>query len=139
MSPYNYDPPVHKVDDKDIAQVLPDMVGVWNSPVCLEGSPGRCHPQRRKAKAYPGKLQSYCPHTTPRQSVRETREKQVSMRNEEYSVCQVGFQKGRGCMEHVVRLSEHVKKALTAGLTNVATFFDTTRQAPRQNASPGYH
>ena len=27
-------------------------------------------------------------------------------------------------MEHVVRLSEHVKKALTAGLTTVATFFD---------------
>ena len=45
-----HDPPVHGADDKDAAQVLPDMLGVWNGPVCLEGSPGRCHPQRRKAK-----------------------------------------------------------------------------------------
>ena len=37
------------------------------------------------------------------------------------------FRKGRSCMEHVVRLSEHVKKALTAGLTTVAAFCDIKR------------
>ena len=42
-------------------------------------------------------------------------------------VCQAGFRKGRNCMEHVVRLSEHVKKALTGGRTTVATFFDIKR------------
>ena len=42
-------------------------------------------------------------------------------------VCQAGFRKGRSCMEHVVRLSEDVKRALTAGLTTVATFFDIKR------------
>ena len=31
-----YDPPVHRVDDKDTAQVLPDMLGVWNGPAWKE-------------------------------------------------------------------------------------------------------
>ena len=42
-------------------------------------------------------------------------------------VCQAVFRKGRNCMEHVVRLSEHVKKALTGDRTTVATFFDINR------------
>ena len=39
-------------------------------------------------------------------------------------LCQAGFRRGRSCMEHVVRLTEHVKKALAAGNTTVATFFN---------------
>ena len=41
--------------------------------------------------------------------------------------CQAGFRKGRNCMEHVVRLTEHVKKGLTGNRTTVATFFDIKR------------
>ena len=64
-----------------------------------------------------------------------------------FPVCQAGFRKGRNCMEHVGRLSEHVKKALTGGRTTVATFFDISDsfwhslacQAPRQDADSGHH
>ena len=46
------------------------------------------------------------------------------------TVCQAGFRKGRNCLGHVVRFSEHPnisKKALTGGRTTVATFFDLKR------------
>ena len=39
-------------------------------------------------------------------------------------LCQAGFRRGRSCMEHVVRLTEHVKKTLVVHDTTVATFFD---------------
>jgi ribonuclease HI/exonuclease III len=42
-------------------------------------------------------------------------------------LCQAGFRRGRSCMEHVVRLTEHVKKTLAARDTTVATFFDIKR------------
>ena len=46
-------------------------------------------------------------------------------------VCQAGFRKGRSCIEQVVRLTEHVKRAFVnggkMGSTIVATFFDIKR------------
>lgn len=42
-------------------------------------------------------------------------------------VCQAGFRRGRSCMEHVVRLVEHVKKAFTRNHSVAATFFDIKR------------
>jgi ribonuclease HI len=39
-------------------------------------------------------------------------------------VCQAGFQKRRSCMEHVVHLVEHAKRAITNRQTTVTTFFD---------------
>ena len=41
--------------------------------------------------------------------------------------CQAGFRKHRNCMEHVVHLVEHAKRALNNGQTTVATFFDIKR------------
>ena len=42
-------------------------------------------------------------------------------------IAQAGFRKGRNCMEHVVNLVEHVKRASCNGQTTVATFFDIKR------------
>ena len=38
--------------------------------------------------------------------------------------CQAGFKKGRGCADHIVRLSSHIKKASAKGHPTIATFFD---------------
>lgn len=40
---------------------------------------------------------------------------------------QAGFRKGRNCMEHVVRLTAHAKRALTRNRILMATFFDIRR------------
>ena len=39
-------------------------------------------------------------------------------------ILQAGFRKGRGCTDHIVRLSSHIKKASARGLPTMATFFD---------------
>lgn len=41
--------------------------------------------------------------------------------------CQAGFRKNRRCMEHVVHLVEHVKRATCNNQTTVVTFFDIKR------------
>ena len=40
---------------------------------------------------------------------------------------QAGFHHARSCMEQVVRLVEHAKKAMINNETTVATFFDIKR------------
>lgn len=37
---------------------------------------------------------------------------------------QAGFQRGRGCTDHLVRLSSHIKKSSAKGHPTMATFFD---------------
>lgn len=38
--------------------------------------------------------------------------------------CQAGFRRGRSCIEHVVRLVEHVKKSMSHNRSTAAIFFD---------------
>ena len=40
---------------------------------------------------------------------------------------QSGFQRGRGCSDHVVKISAHVKKALAKRRTVLAAFYDVQR------------
>nr|KAG5702169.1 hypothetical protein BaRGS_033881 [Batillaria attramentaria] len=42
-------------------------------------------------------------------------------------LCQAGFRKGRGCMEHVARLTSEIKKAMVNKHSVVTTFFDIKR------------
>ena len=42
-------------------------------------------------------------------------------------VLQAGFQRGRGCSDHIVKLSAHVKKALAKRRTTLAAFYDVHR------------
>ena len=87
-------------------------------------------PKRGKTKTSPNKLQAYCSNSAPRQSLRKTDQKQTGVppRKTGHTSSMPGrFRTGRNCMEHVIRLSEHVKKALTGGRTTVTTFFDIKR------------
>ena len=45
----------------------------------MEGRLGHCYPQRGKTKTFPNKLQAYCSNSAPRQSVRETDQKQTGV------------------------------------------------------------
>jgi ribonuclease HI/exonuclease III len=42
-------------------------------------------------------------------------------------LCQAGFRKNRSCIEHVVHLVEHAKRAISNKQTTVTTFFDIKR------------
>ena len=42
-------------------------------------------------------------------------------------VCQAGFRKGRSCTDHIVKLTAHMRKAISAKRTLLATFFDVKR------------
>lgn len=42
-------------------------------------------------------------------------------------VCQAGFRKGRSCTDHIVKLTAHMRKAISSNRTLLATFFDVKR------------
>ena len=42
-------------------------------------------------------------------------------------VCQAGFRKGRSCTDHIVKLTAHMRKAISSNRTMLATFFDVKR------------
>ena len=42
-------------------------------------------------------------------------------------VCQAGFRKGRSCTDHIVKLTAHMRKAISTNRTLLATFFDVKR------------
>jgi ribonuclease HI len=57
----------------------------------------------------------------------KVRLEQMLENNNIIPTCQAGFRKNRRCMEHVVHLIEHVKRATCNKQTTVATFFDIKR------------
>ena len=51
-------------------------------------------------------------------------------------VCQAGFRKGRNCMEHVIRLSEHVKKKPLRAAVRLSPPSLTLREPLTQSGTP---
>ena len=107
------------------------MLGWGHNSRGVETRHCRPHPQTRQTEEGARQLQTHLPDIPPRESVYE----RITKNRLEYHceskkvfpVCQAGFRRGRDVTDHLVKLGEHVGRAIGRRKVLLTCFFDISR------------
>ena len=106
------------------------MLGWGHNSRGVETRHCRPHPQTRQTEEGARQLQTHLPDIPPRESVRTGDQEQTRIPLESkkvFPVCQAGFRRGRGVTDHLVKLGEHVGRAIGRRKVLLTCFFNISR------------